>query len=51
MKAVGYILIAFGIALLIFVGYSFIKERGQVHSPLPEDRGVKVIFITPDQER
>jgi len=50
MKNVGLILIAIGLALLVFVGYNFIKERGRIASPIPEDSGVKVIFVTPQAE-
>ena len=49
MKTVGVILVAVGIALLLFVGYSYISEKNKMHSPVPEDRGVKVIFVTPTQ--
>lgn len=47
MKNVGLFLIAIGAALLIFVVYNFIKESSRTLSPIPEDKGVKVIFITP----
>lgn len=50
MKQLGYILIAFGLALLVFVLYSFFEEKNQLHSPVPEEKGVKVIFITPTKE-
>jgi hypothetical protein len=47
MKQFGYILIAIGLALLVFVLYSFFQNRNRLHSPIPEEKGVKVIFITP----
>jgi len=47
MKNVGVVLIAIGFALMIFVLYNFIKEKNQMASPIPEDKGVKVIFVTP----
>jgi len=47
MKNVGLILIAIGIALMLFVAYNFLKERNRIVSPIPEEKGVKVIFITP----
>lgn len=47
MKTVGLILIAFGLAMLVFVAVSLIKERNKIVSPLPEDKGIKVIFISP----
>ncbi len=47
MKNVGVFLIAVGLALMLFLGYSFIKNQNQLKSPLPEEGGVKVIFVTP----
>lgn len=47
MKGLGIILIAVGIALLIFVSFNLIKEKNKIASPIPEDKGVKVIFVTP----
>lgn len=47
MKNLGLILIAIGFALLIFVGYNFIKSKNKIVSPIPEDEGVRVIFVTP----
>ncbi len=47
MKYLGFVLIAIGTALLLFVGYNFLKERNKMASPIPEEKGVKVIFVTP----
>jgi len=47
MKYLGLILITIGFALMVFVGYNFIREKNRVKSPIPEDKGVKVIFLTP----
>lgn len=47
MKKFGVILIAAGLALLIFVLYNFVKEKNKMASPIPEEQGVKVIFVTP----
>jgi hypothetical protein len=47
MKSLGIVLIAIGVALLIFVGYNFIKEKNKMASPIPEDKGVRIIFVTP----
>jgi len=47
MKYLGMILIAIGIALLLLIGYNFWKEKNRIASPIPEDKGVKVIFVTP----
>ncbi|MFA6017064.1 MAG: hypothetical protein WC744_03180 [Patescibacteria group bacterium] len=49
MKGFGIVLIAIGIALLIFVVFNFIKEKNKIASPIPEDKGVKVIFVTPSK--
>ncbi len=49
MKSVGLVLIAMGIALLMFVSYNSIKEKNKMASPIPEDKGVKVIFVTPTE--
>jgi hypothetical protein len=49
MKRLGIVLIAIGIALLMFVFYNFIKEKNRLASPIPEDTGVKVIFVTPSK--
>jgi hypothetical protein len=47
MKSIGLVLIAIGVALLMFISFNFIKEKNKIASPIPEDKGVKVIFITP----
>ncbi len=49
MKRLGIVLIAIGIALLMFVLYNFVKEKNKMASPIPEDKGVKVIFVTPSK--
>ena len=49
MKGIGIVLIVIGFALMVFVVYSFIKEKNRVASPIPEDKGVKVIFVTPSK--
>lgn len=47
MKKIGIVLIAIGLALLVFALINFIKEKNKIASPIPEDEGVKVIFVTP----
>ena len=49
MKGLGIILIAIGIALLMFVIFNFVKEKNKIASPIPEDKGIKVIFVTPSK--
>jgi len=47
MRNLGFIFILVGLALMLFVGYNFLKEQRKMKSPIPEDKGVKVIFVTP----
>ncbi len=47
MKYIGYILISIGLALLLFVAYNYFKGQDKMASPIPEENGIKVIFVTP----
>lgn len=47
MKLLGFLFITVGFALLLFVGYSYLREQNKIASPIPEEKGVKVIFVTP----
>lgn len=47
MKKIGFILIAIGLALITFIVFSLFEEENRFHSPIPQDKGVKVIFLTP----
>ncbi|MBI4009285.1 hypothetical protein HY357_03560 [Candidatus Roizmanbacteria bacterium] len=47
MKITGLVLISIGLALMLFIAFNFIKERNRMASPIPEENGVKVIFVTP----
>lgn len=47
MKTVGIILISIGVALILFIAYTFLREKNKMVSPIPEDTGIKVIFVTP----
>ncbi|MCX7955550.1 MAG: hypothetical protein N2593_00340 [Patescibacteria group bacterium] len=49
MRKIGIIMIAFGLAFLIFALINFFKEKNKIISPVPEDQGVKVIFVTPSK--
>lgn len=49
MKYLGYLLLAIGVALFVFVVYSFFASQQHIATPVPEDEGVKVIFITPTE--
>lgn len=50
MRRLGLVLIATGLALLIFVIFNFLKEKNKIASPIPEEQGVKVIFVTPTEK-
>lgn len=47
MKIIGVLLIGIGLILLLLVAFNFLKEKNTLVSPIPEEKGVKVIFITP----
>jgi len=47
MKYLGLALIGIGLALLLFVAFNFLKDKNKMVSPIPEEKGVKVIFVTP----
>lgn len=47
MRVFGFVLVAVGLGLLAFVLYTFFNDSHKVLSPVPEQSGVKVIFITP----
>lgn len=47
MKTFGVILISIGVALILFIAYTFLREKNKMISPIPEDTGIKVIFVTP----
>jgi len=49
MKVVGALLIGCGLALIVFVAFQYVRERNKLISPVPDERGVKVIFISPTQ--
>jgi len=51
MKIIGAVLISIGLALLLFVAFNLIKERNRMVSPIPEEKGVKVIFVTPQSNK
>lgn len=47
MKYIGLMLVIIGVTLLLFVFYNFLKDRNRLASPIPEEKGIKVIFVTP----
>ncbi len=47
MRALGYIFIVAGVSLLLFAGYKYLTSIDRVVSPVPEEKGVRVIIVTP----
>ncbi len=47
MKTIGVILIGIGLALLVFLIVNLIQNQNQLVSPIPDEKGVKVIFVSP----
>lgn len=47
MKMIGFTLIAIGMGLLLYLFLDFISQQNKIHSPIPEEEGIKVIQITP----
>jgi len=47
MRAFGIILIGIGVALFLFVLISTLRNKNEMISPVPENPGVRVIYITP----
>lgn len=47
MRIFGLLLVIGGLAIAAFVGYLYFKDDSRVMSPIPQDAGVKVIYITP----
>jgi hypothetical protein len=46
-KTFGLILITFGFTLIVFFFYYFWQQENKIVSPLPEEKGIKVIYISP----
>lgn len=47
MKKLGLVLLSIGLALLLYVIYNIILEGNKTLTPIPENSGVKVIFVSP----
>ena len=47
-KIIGLIIIGLMIAALLYGIFQFFTREPDVISPIPEDEGIKVIFITPE---
>lgn len=50
MKKFGFVLIAMGIGLLIALAFSAFFKKTSLISPVPDDQGIKVIYITPGSQ-
>lgn len=49
MKLLGYIFIAIGFGLLVFIGYITLSPNKETVSPVPETGGIKVIQLSPSR--
>ncbi len=49
MKALGIILIGAGIALLVFTFINLFNDASSIASPIPENKGVRVIMVSPSK--
>lgn len=49
MKAIGVVLVGMGLALLLFTVLGFFSDTNKFVSPVPETKGVKVIFVNPSK--
>lgn len=47
MKKLGLVFISIGLALFLYVLYNIFLQGNKTLSPIPENSGVKVIFISP----
>jgi hypothetical protein len=47
MKLVAYLLIAAALALILFIAFTFFKQKTRVLSPIPNQDDVRVTIITP----
>lgn len=46
-KLIGLVVIGFVLAGLLYLGFKLFFSEKPIRSPLPEDEGIKVIFVTP----
>jgi hypothetical protein len=47
MKNIGIILVGIGLAFGVFTLYLIMRQKADTVSPVPESKGVKVIYLTP----
>jgi len=47
MKNVGLVFIAVGLAIFLYVVINLVFGEKKIISPLPENNGIKVIFVSP----
>lgn len=47
MKFIGFIFITVGLVLLVIFAYQYFNEKNRILSPVPDNGGVRVIFLTP----
>jgi hypothetical protein len=47
MRLFGLLFILLGITILLYISFTYFREKDVVVTPLPEEKGVKVIIVTP----
>lgn len=51
MKFVGVLILALGIALLAYVLIGRLQGDESIKSPVPEPKGIKIIYLTPTPKK
>lgn len=47
----GIILVGIGVALFLFMLISTLRSENKMLSPVPENQGIRVIYITPEESK
>lgn len=50
-KLIGLVVIGLIVAGLLYLVYKLFFSERPIRSPLPEDAGIKVIFVTPEKNK
>lgn len=43
-------MLGIGLALLLYVGYIFLQNKSEFVSPIPNESGIKVLYLSPTQK-
>lgn len=49
MRKLGLVLVLAGVSLIIFAFFSFFKNKSHLISPVPDERGINVIYTSPSK--